>query len=556
MTTDRSTETGGGPHREPEPRGQAGSARVSRGRGGVRALRSHALGRRALMAPVSVRRSLGDLSSILVLAVVGLLTAAFVEPSRVVHTFYLPVLLAGVVFGPLLGGLAGLCGALATLDLVGGGKELFVTMPSIGIAAGIAAKVKMVGRWSEVDPETGLGNRRKLQKRIARLLEDGHPFRVHAVGCANLDHLVETVGIQNAPSLLGQLSRRLRSCLPETEACLYHPFRLAILSRGDELPGIEWQSLRRPVPVGAFEVFPDVHGGTVVPEPGLSPLELIQAADMTLSRAMASGLPHLVEPARREAGVEGSLLAEFALALERDELRLHYQPKVDLGTCVCVGAEALLRWTHPALETTSLPVLLAAVEQTSLIDPLTEWVLSRALADAADWERALGRELPVAVNVSTRNLRNPDFSQRARQLIEQRTGTPTLELEITESAMFVDRRAALGEIAKLTEIGFSVAIDDFGTGNSSLEYLWRIPASVVKIDRSFIGALHRSSSSQVIVRAAIQLCTELGFQVVAEGVETEEAAAWLRAHGCTVGQGFLFSRALPSAEFLAYARAH
>uniref|UniRef100_UPI0026101199 putative bifunctional diguanylate cyclase/phosphodiesterase n=1 Tax=uncultured Croceicoccus sp. TaxID=1295329 RepID=UPI0026101199 len=250
---------------------------------------------------------------------------------------------------------------------------------------------------------------------------------------------------------------------------------------------------------------------------------------------------------RRQYG----LLQDFGEALEAtDQLRLVFQPRIDLATGQCVGAEALLRWRHPKLGEVSPAEFIPLVEQTSLARALTQWVLDAALDHLSTWVvRGIG--LKLSINISAANLAEIDFIQRIQLgLLKRHLRTDQLEIELTESTIMDQPDQALGILRELASIGICVAIDDFGTGQSSLAYLQKLPAQVVKIDQAFVRDLVQNHGPDFdLVETMINLGHKLGYRVVAEGVETAEAAEILALVGCEEAQGFLFARPMEARQF-------
>jgi EAL domain-containing protein (putative c-di-GMP-specific phosphodiesterase class I)/GGDEF domain-containing protein len=244
------------------------------------------------------------------------------------------------------------------------------------------------------------------------------------------------------------------------------------------------------------------------------------------------------------------LINEFGAALENSgQLRLVYQPKIALDTGACIGAEALLRWTHPTFGDVSPAEFIPIVEQTSMVRATTQWVVETALAQLAAW-RAEGLELQVAVNVSAVNLLEPDFCARIVDGL-RRHGLPasSLALEITESALMKNPKLAEATLVALDAAGVHLAIDDFGTGYSSLAYLQSLPAQVVKIDQSFVRGIEHDERKRSLVATMIKLSHDLGHRVVAEGVETADVVEVLKAAACDEAQGYLYARPLAPQAF-------
>jgi EAL domain-containing protein (putative c-di-GMP-specific phosphodiesterase class I) len=249
------------------------------------------------------------------------------------------------------------------------------------------------------------------------------------------------------------------------------------------------------------------------------------------------------------------LINEFGAALDHAagspgaQLRLVFQPKIDLASGACIGAEALLRWTHPQAGEVSPGEFIPVIEQTSMVRATTQRVLEMAMAQQAEWHR-LGLVLPLAVNVSAVNLLEPDFCERVVDGL-CRHGLPpsSITLEVTESALMKNPKLAQATMAALDAAGVRLAIDDFGTGYSSLAYLQSLPARVVKIDQSFVRDIEADERRRSLVTTMIKLSHDLGHRVVAEGVETVDVVRVLREADCDEAQGYLYARPLPPRDF-------
>ncbi|MDZ7842842.1 MAG: bifunctional diguanylate cyclase/phosphodiesterase [Gammaproteobacteria bacterium] len=238
-----------------------------------------------------------------------------------------------------------------------------------------------------------------------------------------------------------------------------------------------------------------------------------------------------------------ALIGGLRTALEQNELVLHFQPSIDLGTGRIRGVEALLRWRHPDRGLIYPDEFIPLAERTGLIDALTGWVVASALRQGHDWHSS-GVSLDVAVNISVRNLQAPGFCNEILDLARS-SGFPLeqLSLEITESAIMADPERARSVLRELYESGIRLSVDDFGTGQSSLAYVRDLPVSTIKIDKSFVIDFKQSRNA-AIVSTAIDLGHNLGMTVTAEGVEDEETWRMLRDLGCDVAQGYFFSRPL------------
>jgi EAL domain-containing protein (putative c-di-GMP-specific phosphodiesterase class I) len=247
-----------------------------------------------------------------------------------------------------------------------------------------------------------------------------------------------------------------------------------------------------------------------------------------------------------------SLEASLRRALERQEFLLHYQPKVNLNTGEITSVEALIRWQHPDRGLVSPAEFVPIAEDSGLILPIGRWVLREACRQARAWQDAGLPPIPVAVNVSSAEFRKTDFVEGVRTILKE-TGLEAryLELELTEGVLMDDAKFTASVLQELKGMGIRLAADDFGTGYSSLSYLREFPIDILKIDRSFINQITADCDGSTIVDAIISMGKSLKHVVVAEGIETQEQRAYLQAHHCQEGQGYLFSRPLPAPQFAA-----
>jgi EAL domain-containing protein (putative c-di-GMP-specific phosphodiesterase class I) len=247
------------------------------------------------------------------------------------------------------------------------------------------------------------------------------------------------------------------------------------------------------------------------------------------------------------------LLTDIKRAFEGGaELALHYQPKVELGTGRPCSAEALVRWTHPEFGPVSPAEFVPLVEATALVTPFTRWVIAAAVGEAARWRR-MGLDLGIAVNISPKNLEEPDFVEYLTFCCAaSRVPPAAVELEVTEGISATHGRLMLARLAALRGLGFSIAIDDFGSGYSNMAYLTRLSAGTLKLDRSLLVGLHDSDTPRRLLAGIVKMGRDLGYRLVAEGVETEADRTTLRRLGVDLGQGWYFAKALPSPDFLAW----
>jgi diguanylate cyclase (GGDEF)-like protein len=284
-----------------------------------------------------------------------------------------------------------------------------------------------------------------------------------------------------------------------------------------------------------------------------SPERMLRDASVAMfaAKRMGRGRIEVFAETMREHSV-ARLEMESALrrALVHDEFRVHYQPLVRFESSEVIGLEALLRWQHPERGLVAAEEFLEVAEDTGLIVPIGEWALREACAQAASWiaESTDHAPLAVSVNVSARQLADETLFDTVHDALTTSGLDPTLlVLELTETTLMADREHAVDVLRRLTELGVRIGIDDFGTGQSSLIYLRSLPVHTLKIDRSFIEGLGRDAEGAAIVSAVVQLGHALGLSVTAEGVETPDQLAQLRALGCDLGQGFYFAHPQPGA---------
>ena len=306
---------------------------------------------------------------------------------------------------------------------------------------------------------------------------------------------------------------------------------LAGLAEAIDVGGVR---LRLRGSVGVAEADVDEKGASL----GVPALLRRAEVAMHLAKAEHRGVRHYSDDLERSSLSRLALAGELADALDKDEFRLDYQPKVDARTKVVTGVEALVRWRHPTRGLLLPDVFIPLTEQTGMIRELTNWVLQRALSECAGWHRA-GRLIPVAVNLSAATVHDPELMDAVTTAVS-RSGLPpeSIELEITESAVMFDPDGALRSLQSLVDFGVRLSLDDFGTGNSSLSYLQRLPVTAVKIDKSFVEPLLSDDTARAIVRAVVNLAHSLNLSVIAEGVDSRPVMEQLTALGCDALQGF------------------
>ena len=283
-----------------------------------------------------------------------------------------------------------------------------------------------------------------------------------------------------------------------------------------------------------------------------SAVTLLRNADLAMYMAKAAGKNRQVVYARgmaQAAKDKVQLLEDLAAAAVAGQLEVHYQPTIELSFGRTVGYEALLRWNHPSRGPVSPAEFIPLAEEGGHIVAIGRWVLEQATAQAAAWSRRAGRPIGMAVNISPRQLAEDDVVAVVEEVLGASGLAPhLLTLEVTEGVLVRDVDAVVGKLAALRSLGVRIAIDDFGTGYSSLSYLRRLPADIVKIDRSFVQDLGEGGQAATLVASIVELARSLDLEVVAEGVETTAQHALLRRLSCSHGQGYLYGRPLPAAD--------
>lgn len=421
------------------------------------------------------------------------------------------------------------------------------------------------------DALTGLPNGTLFDDRLTLLVNSARPGReivaVIVVDLERFTQINDTLGRHVGDILLRIVADRLAAACPEpcTVARIgadTFAIALADLSDGaavaDVLNERIFEALHRPCRTDEGEVRLSARAGIALyPNDGAAAATLFKNAEAALKQARASGERYLYYSPEINASVAEKLALETRVrqAVERREFVLHYQPKVDIRNGRVIGLEALLRWNDPRAGLVLPERFIGVLEETGLILDVGEWVLDRALADYRAW-RDDGLDPPrIAVNVSPRQLKQPDFAERVRRAIERRgVGPQSLEIELTETLIMEDIDANIETLKRVSEIGVSIAVDDFGTGYSSLRYLAKLPVDALKIDRSFIVTMADDPDSMTIVSTIVSLAHSLKLRVVAEGVDAREQAQLLRELGCDELQGYLHGRVIAAEGIAALLR--
>ena len=410
------------------------------------------------------------------------------------------------------------------------------------------------------DHLTDLPNRFSFTELLTGAIKAAPQGQQVAVMVMDLDsfkELNDTLGHAAGDELLRQVGPRLRERLPEDVVLArFGGDEFAILAEGitsvDDaiaLADVVAHALDAPFEVESTSI--DLHasvGLALFPAHGDSPEALLQHADiaMYVAKRSRSGVEVYAAERNQHSRRRLTILNELRPALVRGELRLHYQPKVDMFTGLPCGVEALLRWSHPELGNVSPAEFIELAEHSGFIKQLTEFVFAEAIDQSRAW-REIGIDVPVAVNLSAHILREPPLFRRIATMIRE-SGLPAgaIVVELTESSIMSDPDQAEVLLGELATAGIPLSIDDFGAGYSALSYLSRLPVSELKVDRSFVTHIDSREANRYIVEAVTTLAGKLGIKVVGEGIERVAEWQTMAALGCEVAQGFLVSRALPA----------
>ena len=434
-------------------------------------------------------------------------------------------------------------------------------------------------RLAFFDPVTGLPNRRLFMDRLEWACEHsrryGNRGALLHIDMDRFKQVNDALGPGTADLVLKQVGERLARCIGTTDSItrLGRGGSTPSLSRlgGDEfsvlLPDVDngesaavaagrmLEALHdQPFHNGSQEIFLSASIGVAVfPDDGADVDTVLNNAGAALHEAKHDGRRQFKfyskafnARARQRLSVE----TELRRALEREELRLHFQPKVDTASQAVTGAEALVRWQHPERGLIGPMEFIPVAESSGLILPLGEWVFHAACRQVVAWRQAGLAPVPVSVNVSSLQLRDQSFIDAvARILRETGLAAGTMSIELTETVILDKSDRTKQALERLHDLGTKLSIDDFGAGFTSLSYLKHLPFAEVKIDKSFVDSIETDTDSAAIVAAVIALAHNLGLRVVAEGVETQAQHAFLQEKGCDECQGYLFSRPVSADTF-------
>ncbi|NOJ46084.1 EAL domain-containing protein [Bradyrhizobium archetypum] len=442
------------------------------------------------------------------------------------------------------------------------GFQFGAILRDISVRKREAARIKYL---AEYDTLTGLINRNtlhgELEAKISAAEANGHKVALLVIGIDGFQQINDMLGHTCGDLVLRAISQRLTAAIPpagQVARLSGDEFAIAVPTSdiGESLGRFAEQigdGFDTPLLAGNRHLRVKVSiGAAVFPGDGRTADELLSNAHLALSRAKATnrgGYVLFEDSIRRELEKRLTLEAELALAAERNEFELFYQPQLHLADGRLIGAEALIRWRHPERGLVSPGEFMPVVNTSPISDRIAEWVLQTACAKGAAWERA-GHKLRIGVNLSPSQMVSGDLAISVAQVLANTGLSPTsLELEVTEDILLHDEQGALNTFLEIQELGVRLVFDDFGTGFASLSYLKKFPLDGLKIDRSFVLGLLTNPDDAAIVSSTIGLSKQLGLSVIAEGIEDRSTADLLARMGCEEGQGYCFGRPMPATEF-------
>jgi diguanylate cyclase (GGDEF)-like protein/PAS domain S-box-containing protein len=418
------------------------------------------------------------------------------------------------------------------------------------------------------DALTGLANRNLLKDRLKQALALAHrykrPFSLTFIDLDNFKLINDSLGHDIGDRLLKLAAGRLAACVQEgdTVARLGGDEFVLLVAEQEQEEGV-YRAMQRvmaamsqPFVIDEREFKITCSAGIAsFPRDGEEADTLLRNAETAMYRAKDLGRNNFQlysSDMNSDLGERLTLETDLWKAVVRNELVLYYQPKVELKSGRVIGMEALLRWNHPTRGMIPPEKFVPAAEASSLITEIGSWVIHEACANNKEWQDANLRALPIAVNISARQLHDNDLVETIRTALQTTNLRPEhLEIELTESAVMMHPDDAINTMARLRGMDVRIALDDFGTGYSSLSHLKRLPVTGLKIDQSFVRDLAFDPDDAAIVRAIVAVAHELMLGVTAEGVENAEQAAFLRTHGCNEAQGYYFARPVPASEMRA-----
>lgn len=438
---------------------------------------------------------------------------------------------------------------------------------------------KTVNYISYIDPVTGLPNRAKFIQVVEKLLEKD-PLNAGAIALLDIDRfksINDMYGMGFGDELLNFIGERITSASPQNTYVARDSSDMFLIYIEPSTPEVLQETLEKIVNsvsrisfkhAGMLDL--SVSAGVYQLEGNENPNKAINCADIArvnIKDNHGRHIEYFTAEMRKELTYQTILENDLKLALERNEFELYYQPKINVSNCTIAGFEALIRWNHPLAGVLGPSMFIPLAERIGLIEQITEWVINESCANIArlgtftqvatcgdvSTNPDITSSFKTSINFSSKDLTSPRIIETLKKATRENNVDPcTLEIEITESALLTDTQTALSTLNEIRDLGFSVALDDFGTGYSSLSSLKDLPLTTVKLDRSFIRDIEVDERSQDVLKTIINLANVLNLETVAEGVEDEFQAQFLRSIGCQVIQGFYFAPGMPLDEAYHY----
>ncbi len=416
------------------------------------------------------------------------------------------------------------------------------------------------------DRLTNLPNQLSLRERFKQVQatepDNEQLVTVMCLGLDRFNQINDNLGHAFGDLLLKAVAERLTACVSPQDTVAHlnaSQFAIILATTQHKKDAAQFaqtilESLSQTFGLAGQEIFITASIGIALyPGDGTQIEHLLNHANMAMTQAKQQGGDqyHFYTTALNIGSLDRlALQTSLRHAIEREELKVYYQPQVNLQTGQIIGAEALVRWQHPERGLVSPDKFIPVAEETGLIIPIGEWVLHTACKQSKVWQNAGFDSLRIAVNLSSRQFSQIDLRHQLVQILMETGLDPKfIELELTESMLVQNTEVAIRRLNALKSLGVEIAIDDFGTGYSSLSYLQQFPFDILKIDRCFIRNIADNSNNAAITKAIIEMAKSLNLKLIAEGVETEEELSFVCKYKCDVMQGFLFSRPLPVKEF-------
>lgn len=429
----------------------------------------------------------------------------------------------------------------------------------------ISTREQHILRLAYADPLTELPNRTCFMEALTEAALQGSGALV-LIDIDRFAQINNALGHQVGDRLLQEMAHRLLAMVAgkhlvarlggdEFALLIKEVDYFNILDNAQELLG----QLRKPIELDGQRLDVEASLGiTIFPEDGNNSTLLMRRAGMAMRHAKRrrDGFAFASKIADESPHEQLALIGEMRDALINEEFVAFFQPKLELASGLIKGAEALLRWQHPTRGLVPPGRFIPFAEQTGFIREITPWLLQHVIRQTATWHRE-GLDIVTSVNLSTLDLTSPDLVPNVKELLKEHDlPAQLLCLEVTESALMDDPDIALLHLKELASLGVKLSIDDYGSGQASLAYVKNLPVHELKIDRIFVSGVDQHFRNAAIVRSTILLCQELGLSVVAEGAETQEELAWLRANHCDIVQGYVVAKPMPAEEFAGWVTAH